>query len=700
MFLHQKIGGYKVYKIDTEQDIQEMQNTFYDVSPQFSVFDTETTGLNYIKDVPFLFIFGFGKHIYHLDMFAEIAPRAIEVIYILMSKCKRTFAHNTKYDWHMMYNAGYEIPSNVKLADGYTIARLTNYADDVFNKSLEEMGRLYVDETAKFAGKVIKEKLHKIKAERKKVLQALFKTEFKNVTFGKIWEAYGSRVQFIPHEYDDYFRVIDEFYQEPNYFDVYQKHPNLMISYAVDDCVILNEWLEKALPLLSKVDPDKRVFNRECDLLVPSAQMDRVGFLADVGYLLESHTKMLEYKDKLYQELHDAIGEPLTVNQHKELKRVFLNKFGIALDSVDKKALNRIAHSSKATRIASLIIELRTIDKWISTYIEGTLNKIIDGRLYSKKGVDNAGAVSGRVSSDLQQQPKEAFVSQDGVELFHPRKAFLADDDYYLMSFDYSQQELRVQAYYTILTSGGDDKLLRAYMPFKCYSLFSGEQFDYTNPTHLQTWNSGEWIEEDTEEFWTPTDVHDETTFTAFPEMNRDKNHPDFKHNRKLGKVCNFLKNYQGGIGAIIDQLNISEELAKILDQAYYDTFPKIKDYQNWVVDELRQKGYVENVYGRRYYFKESRWFYKAGNYLVQGSSADMLKEVQIKLYEILKNTKSTMVHPVHDEILIAIHKDEVGLVEVIKFLMEDVPQIPYVPILCDVEYTDTNWAEMKGWYE
>lgn len=699
MFLYQKIEGYTTKEITTGDDLKLMEDNFYEVAPQFSVFDTETTGLNYLKDVPFLFVFGFGKSIYYFDMFADVAPLAIDKVYTLMSKCRKTFAHNTKYDWHMMFNAGYEIPENVNLADGYTIARLTNHADDSLSKSLEDMGKKYVDESAKFAGTVIKKKLSAIKAERKKVLQKVFKAEYPKVAFGKIWDAYHKRVPYMIHEYEEYFIFIDNNYVEPNYMDVYQQHRNLMTSYACDDAVILLEWLYKALPILNKVDPNKEVFTRECDLIVPVAQMERVGFPADVDYLFKSHERLQNYQQQLYSELHEIIGQKITIGQHDKIKTIFLEKFSVALDSADKKALRRIKGSDKATYTASLILELRTIDKWLSTYIEGAFKKIQDGRIYTKKGIDNAGAVSGRVSSDLQQQPKEPFVDRDGNELFHPRKLFLADEDCYLMSFDYSQQELRVQAYYTILTSGGDDKLLRAYMPFKCKSFITDEEFDYTNPRHLRDWDSGEWVDLQTDDFWIPTDVHDETTLTAFPHMNNDKSHPDFKHNRKLGKVCNFLKNYQGGINAIMDQLDVDEDLAKTLDKAYYDTFPKIRDYQSWVVKELSKKGYVENLYGRRFYFQNSRFYYKAGNYLVQGSSADMLKEVQIKLAPILKHTKSQMIMPVHDEILISLHKDDVGLIPVIKAIMEDVPQIEYIPIVTDVEYSTTNWAEMEGWF-
>ena len=48
-----------------------------------------------------------------------------------------------------------------------------------------------------------------------------------------------------------------------------------------------------------------------------------------------------------------------------------------------------------------------------------------------------------------------------------------------------------------------------------------------------------------------------------------------------------------------------------------------------------------------------------------------------------------------HEEIQILIHKDEEHVVSQIKKIMQDVDQyMPNIPMICDVEKTDTNWAE------
>lgn len=685
-----------MFELKSVDDFNNLVIPAYESLPktsQIMAFDTETTGLNIITDVPFLYIFGFGKSIFLVNLLIEDSKSIVSKSYELMTKFARVFAHNTKYDYHMMTNYGMTIPENVRLADGYTVARLTNYADEQVSKSLETMGIQYVDESAKFAGRVIKNRLIELRKERKNEAKKMFAKKYPKEKFTFYWELLDSSVQYLETPYDAILGDLRDFYQEPNYLDVFNDNPNLMKSYACDDVVILLEWLHKALPTLSTVDPNLTIFNQECSLIKVVCDLERIGFKADISYLLDSRQRIIEYREQLYKEFHELAGKELSVGQHKEIQKVFRERWGIVMNATDNKALKLIKSPQQAVLLSKTIRELRTLDKWLSTYIDGTLNKITNGRIYTS--IDNAGAVSGRVSSNLQQQPKEPIYDRDGHELFHPRKAFVVDDDYSLYFFDYSQQELRVQAYYTLLTSSGDVKLLRAYMPFRCVSTITGNEFDYTNPEILNRWDSGEWVDE-SGKVWTPTDVHTETTFTAFPFLNNDTNHTDFKHYRRLGKMCNFLKNYQGGIDAIMEQLDVDEETAKTLDRAYYATFPEIKKYQTWVSDSLHKHGFVENLYGRRYYLRNSKFFYKAGNYLVQGSCADMVKQVELKLSKFLEGTKSSMVMPVHDEVILRIHKDDEWVVPFVKMIMEDVPEVPFVPMVCEVEKTTSNWADKE----
>ena len=122
-----------------------------------------------------------------------------------------------------------------------------------------------------------------------------------------------------------------------------------------------------------------------------------------------------------------------------------------------------------AIEFIEVLQELRTLEKWYSTYIVRFIKDFReeDGKLYTS--INQSGTVSGRVTSDFQQFPKDAIVTVDGREIFHPRKMVIAQDGDYdaIVYLDYSQIELRLQAFYTILIGHPDLNLCRAYSPYK-----------------------------------------------------------------------------------------------------------------------------------------------------------------------------------------------------------------------------------------
>jgi DNA polymerase-1 len=690
MFLWQKLN-YKYFEVITDDDFIYFLKEFNQDNPELVTLDTETTGLNFMRDVPFLLALTWNKKVFIFELNKDNLTR-LDKIYELI---KVTSIHNAKYDNHEMINIDKPIPEQIKLIDGLTIARLTSYADEPESISLESLGTKYVDENAKFAGKVIKEEINKLNRIRLKEVKTLLKEKLpKNLKVNEVFDAWKNRTQFVENkEYDTYFKIIDDNYKKPNYYDIYKANPKLMKYYAADDTVILYEYLKLAMPVMyEKQDPDLKVFNQECELIRVVTDMERKGLKADIDYLLESRIRVKKYIDEVYDNLWLLAGKKFSSGQHKVIMELMKEKYDINMANCDMQALQNIVDGEglddEAKQIAAYIIELRTLDKWLSTYIEGMLNRVDNGRIYTS--INNSGAITGRVSSDLQQQPQNGLLDNMGNELFHPRKVFINDDDYTMYFFDFSQMELRLQANYTIEISGGDLNLCRAFIPFKCKSVISGEEYKLGD----DNWNSGEWVDEQGNE-WTPVDLHTVTTLTAFPEI--DIHHENFKSFRRLGKMCNFLKNYGGGVEAIKSQLKVDDEIANKLNNAYYTAFPKILDYQKWVEDNLTKYGYVENIYGRRYYIQNQRMFYKGYNYVIQGGCADIVKEKQVKLHQFFKElgVKSFMMLPVHDEIIVSIHKDEEWLVPLIKDIIDDNKEkVKYIPMICDVEKTDTNWAE------
>ena len=720
-FLFNKFN-YKTLEIKTLNDIESMEWDFALSNTKYFAYDTETTGLNFMKDKPFLIIFGFDKSVYYWD--ANFKEATYAMFKIVQSTDKMLFAHNAKYDYHMLHNIGTPIPDNIELSDSITLFRLISDCDDDFQSMrLEKLGEKYVDPDAKFAGHEIKKMLEHMKAERKKLVCTNYKALTGEKSFKDAWETFSNRVRFIT----EYHECFDD-YKEPTYYDAYLQAPELVKQYAIDDVVIILEFLNNIGPLYAKKywdyktnTIDTRTWKRENKLIRGIASMERNGFKVDVDYLIKSHYKVEKFKEMLYNKLFKLTGETWKVGQHAEIKKFFERKFNLILEKSDKKAIQQLSHNDNKdiATIAKLIIKLRTVDKWLSTYIDGVLNKIIevDGewRLYTS--INNNGAISGRVSCDLQQMPKYAIyetdddgdmlletslADDDSKELFHPRKFVIPSEGYKLYFIDYSQMELRIQANYTILVGHTDYNLCRAYMPYDCYTVVELThdklEFDYKNPEHIKHAYDWKWYNKDGSE-WSPTDLHTKTTLTAFPEFADKTDTKEFKKKwRYLGKSTNFAKNYGCGAKTLASNLDIDLETATKLSEAYNSAYPGVIEYQKSVQAELNLKGFVTNLYGRRYYLEKSTNFYKGNNYVIQGTGADALKEVEIKICEYLKDKKSRFILPIHDELAIEVAPDEESYVpKAIKEMMESIGNtIKYVPMVAEVEATDTNWASKK----
>ena len=721
-FLFTKFN-YKTLEVTNQDDIETMLDDFEKIKDEVKYFayDTETTGLNFMTDKPFLIIFGFKGHVYCWDAAFKEATTAMYDI--VMSTNKMLFAHNAKYDYHMMLNNGTPVPDDIELSDSITLFRLISDCDDDFQSMrLEKLGEKYVDPEAKFAGHEIKKIIENLRKQRKKMVCANYKALTGEKSASEAWETYFNRTRFITK----YHECFDD-YVEPTYYDAFLENPALVKMYALDDVVIILEFLEKAGKIYAnryydnKTETvDTRTWKRENKLIRGIATMERNGFKVDVDYLIASHYKVEKFQELLYDKLHSMTKDTWKIGQHAEIKKFFSTVYGIELDKSDKKAISALCHheNKEVADIAKLIIKLRTVDKWLSTYIDGVLNKIteVDGEWKLFTSVNNNGAISGRVSCDLQQMPKYAINETDddnellldismneneeeGPELFHPRRFVVPSNGYKLYFLDYSQMELRIQANFTILIGHPDYNLCRAYMPLGCFTLndyFEQEEFDYKDPQCIKNAYTKSWYNPDGTK-WEPTDLHTKTTLTAFPEFTDKTDTKEFKKKwRYLGKSTNFAKNYGCGAKTLSENLGVTLEIATKLSDAYNQAYPGVIEYQKTVQSQLALKGYVTNLYGRRYYLEKSTNYYKANNYVIQGTGADALKEVEIKICEYLKDKKSRFILPIHDELALEIAPEEESFVPAkIQELMESIGDtIKYVPMVAEIEMTDTNWAE------
>lgn len=728
---------YDKWKQIYVNDPQVVLDSFNQNKPNSLGFDTETTGLHIIKDKPFLFQLGWNttKESGIVYLF-EPTPNMITLFFDLCKRVNYAFAHNLKYDLHMLTNIGYgkQIKEITVWCDTQAIARLALEAlsarEGGDNLKLKDLGVKYVHPDAANSEKLIKAELKKLNDSRRQVLASALKqfdhpTETKIAYFRKDTKKGTTRSWYELHQDEAYVAIVSkkwtlkhiedllkdptlelsdlpqdvrevwtdwlEEYPEPTYADI---DPAIMRQYAGEDIVTMMMLVQHFMPIV-RAREQMPILQLENDCLLPTYEMERVGLKTDKDYLEQARIQTKNYIIKLRKELYELAGEIVNCGQHARLKALFDERWDITLDGCDAQELKNVERNftGEPKRFAILISNLRTLEKWYSTYIIGVQkNASYDGRAYTQINLN--GAVSGRMSSNFQQFPRGAVKTIEGEELYYPRKAFLTDGE--MVFIDYDQIELVTQAHYTLLVSGGDTNLCRAYMPFKCTHYVTGEVYDYKSAEgrarhdELDEEGNSAWRTEDGQP-WTKSDLHTITASKAFPDVPTDS--IEFKKDcRPKGKTTNFSCNYGGKEGALVGSLGVSFEEATKLVNGYNEAYPHVIKYQGAISTAHARKGYVVNHFGRRYYLRDSRNAYKLANYVIQGTCADALKKALVKLYRYLDGKQSKLVLPVHDELMFWIHPSERGIEQHLLEIMQSAFDWCLVPVSAGIERSSTTW--------
>lgn len=662
---------FEITSLNQIYEIKKLVEKGYDIG---SV-DTETSGLHIILDNPFCIPFTLvnikekiGKA-FVIDIRRFDKDILIELEDLFKSLKKLVF-WNAKFDLHMLYNIGIDLVNELNITDAMIYARLASDAITPKNGGvtlqLKQYSTKYLDSNAKYYE-------HEL---------ALYKKDIK-IQRNKELKENGFRIRDIEDFLDDCVNSItdlpvkaQQIINNPKYnTNDYRNIPwYILKKYAAFDAIFTIENYLRDYDIVEKRE-QLNIAEKEERLIPILWNMERPGFKLNVLYLKQCKYTMKNYIIEKRSKLKEILGLDVKIGQHKLIKDIFKTKFGITLLKSDEEALSSITEG-EAKKAADIIIELRTLEKWYSTYIckwDEYSDKT--DRIYTS--FKQVGTVSGRFSCDFQQFPKEPIFKDNGELLFSPRRIVMVSGEEYdmLCLIDYAAEELRVQALYTILIGTPDRNLCRAYIPLDT------------------TERDGKYyLNEDPSKEWKPTDLHTLTTLTAFPDLTED--HPDFKHYRKIGKSTNFACNYNASVNTLIKQFHFEEELANRLYNAYYTAYPNIAKYREYVKDVLRYQDYVTNLFGRRYY--NCSW-HNASNYLVQGSAADLLKTKLIELDEFFRsnNLKSRILCTIHDEIMYEIHKEEHHIIPKLKAIMEDVP-MSKIPIVAEVSLTETTWDKAK----
>ena len=405
-------------------------------------------------------------------------------------------------------------------------------------------------------------------------------------------------------------------------------------EYAAEDADITFQLKDKLHPILAQNPSAIKLFEDVempltqvlCDIEMEGVKLD-TDFLGAMSKVLEKD--MLEVQTIIF----GLAGQEFNINSPKQLGEILFDK--LKLDPKAKKTktgqymtgediLSKLELQNH--EIARKILDFRELQKLKSTYVDA-LPLLISprtGRIHTS--FNQAVTSTGRLSSTNPNLQNIPIRTPRGREI---RKAFIPkNDDFLILSADYSQIELRIMAAFA-----KDESMIEAF-------------------------NQGR-------------DIHATTAAKVF-NVSLDEVTSDM---RRKAKTVNFGIIYGVSAFGLAAQIGVSRTEAKELIDNYWKEFPSIKKYMNDAVIIARENGYVETILGRRRYLRDinsqnmvERGFAErnAVNAPIQGSAADMIKIAMIKVNDFIKQEKlqSRIILTVHDELVFDVHKSELELMK------------------------------------
>ena len=401
--------------------------------------------------------------------------------------------------------------------------------------------------------------------------------------------------------------------------------------------------------------------NLENKLVPVLASMENFGIKIDKKYFENYKKELQENIEKLEKEIYSLSGETFNIGSPKQLGEILFEKMGIEPVkktktgySTDVEVLEVLA--LRGIEIAEKLLEYRGFTKLLSTYVE-PLPKLADKDDRIHTTFNQNGTSTGRLSSANPNIQNIPVRTDEGIKI---RKGFISQDGWSLVSFDYSQIELRVLA-----ELSKDENLLLAYKKDK--------------------------------------DLHDLTARKIFFKTDEEQ---VTREQRSIAKVINFSILYGKTPFGLSKELKIPVADASQYIKTYFEQYPKVKKFLENVLENARQNGFVETLYGTRRYINNINSSNKnlqaqanrmAVNTVVQGTAANIIKKVMIKLYDEFKNNDDIkMLLQVHDELIFEV-KDEVSekYMEKIKEIMEGTIKFEDIRLRANGSVAK-NWGLLK----
>jgi len=409
----------------------------------------------------------------------------------------------------------------------------------------------------------------------------------------------------------------------------------------------------------------------EYPLIALLERMHERGIMVDETVFKKLSAAYRKDLEKIEKQIYEYAGKEFNVASPKQLGDVLFDDLG--LKTPGAKTQKKTATGQRSTKESELeklreehpiidaVLEYRGLAKLLSTYID-TIPPLLDSEKRLHAQFLQYGAATGRMACANPNLQNIPIRTERGRAI---RNAFVPTEGFTLVSFDYSQIELRIAA---ILS--GDPKL--------CAIFKSGR------------------------------DVHQEVASAVFG-VARDAVDREM---RRRAKIINFGILYGMGVNALKAQLGTSLAEAHAFYEDYFETFSTLATYLESTKGYARKHGYTETFFGRRRQFPEMKSplpYVRAQaermaiNAPIQGTQADITKlamaRIDARLAEAGRQADAYLLLQVHDELVYEIREEEVATIGAeIKKIMEGVfegHETHEVPVLTEAK-TGKNWGEME----
>ena len=403
------------------------------------------------------------------------------------------------------------------------------------------------------------------------------------------------------------------------------------------------------------------LIQNEMPLIPVLSLMERKGIKIDVSYFKNYSSELEKELAKIEKAIYEEAGEEFNINSPKQLGDILFVKMNLPSGkktktgySTDVMVLEDL--ESYGYNIARLLLDYRKLNKLKTTYVD-TLPNLVDSNSRIHTSFNQIGTATGRLSSSEPNLQNIPVKTDDGIKI---REGFVAGEGKVLMSIDYSQVELRV-----LTSMSKDENLIEAYREEK--------------------------------------DLHDLTARRIF---NLSDSDDVTREQRTIAKIINFSIIYGKTAFGLAKELKIPVKDASEYIKKYFEQYPRVTTFEKEVIEFGEEHGYVKTLFGRKRYISgidsknktiKAQAERMAVNTVIQGTAAEVLKKVMLKVYETLKDKDDiALLLQVHDELIFEVEESSVEKYsEILADIMKNTVKLEDVNLNININI-GKNWAEAK----